>query len=59
MTMEGDLVGLFWFCASKKQGVPESPFDPTKKETSGSAYKLGGAFTVTKVSSRIPPFEYA
>jgi hypothetical protein len=50
------LVGLFWFCASKKQAVPESPFDPTKKETSGSAYKLGG---VTKPSSRIPPFEYA
>jgi hypothetical protein len=28
----GELVGLFWFCASKKQPVPESPFDPTKKK---------------------------
>jgi hypothetical protein len=28
----GELVGLFWFRASKKQPVPESPFDPTKKK---------------------------
>jgi hypothetical protein len=32
MTMEGELVGLFWFCASKKQPVPEVHFDPTKKK---------------------------
>ena len=48
----GELVGLFWFCASKKQPVPESPFDPTKKENFGGAHNLAGLYS-HKTSSRI------